>query len=320
MMLSKSLLTFLLAPLSVATTLHYSSAPLSWDVFHAPELPVVDPPHNYTISPTSFTLLHGQSTAVLIDAPVNIETSFALADWISQIIGNKTLTHIYITHGHGDHFFGIPVLQQRFPGVVAVATQRTIAHVAEQLSYGEFVEFWSAAFPNQIPSQNETIQPLPSNGKFYLENHLLQAVEVGQSDTYNTTVLHVPSLDLVVTGDAVYGECFQYLVETNTPELRAEWIRAVDKIERLQPKIVVPSHKQIWDGYGTDHFEKTRQYIKDWGNLIEVATSAEDLKERITALYPQRVGDWIMGISIDEVFPNQNIVKGRDFFPAPMRL
>ncbi|KAF7898097.1 hypothetical protein EAF00_004543 [Botryotinia globosa] len=241
------------------------------------------------------------STAVLIDAPVNIETSHALADWVSEIIGNKTLTHIYITHGHGDHFFGIPVLQQRFPVVIAVATERTIAHVAEQLTYARF---WSATFPDQIPTQDETIQSLPLNEIFHLDDHLLQAIEVGQSDTCNTTLLHIPSLELVITGDAVYGECFHYLVETNAAELRLEWIRAVDKIESLRPKIVVPSHKQIRDGYGTDHFENTRQYIKDWGILLEVATNAENLKDNITTLYPQRFGDWILGISIDEVFPN----------------
>ncbi|RAL61444.1 hypothetical protein DID88_009373 [Monilinia fructigena] len=152
-MVSRPLLTLFLAHLTPAIKIRHPSTPISWDVFHAPELSVVDPPHNYTISPTSYTLLHGQSTAVLVDAPVNIEISITLADWISQTIGNKTLTHIYITHGHGDHFFGIPVLQQRFPGVIAVATERTITHVAEQLSYAEFVEFWSAAFPNQIPTQ-----------------------------------------------------------------------------------------------------------------------------------------------------------------------
>ncbi|THV46655.1 hypothetical protein BGAL_0369g00020 [Botrytis galanthina] len=269
----KSVLTSILTPISLAVAIRHPATPLLWDVFHAPELPVVDPPYNYTISPTSFTLPHGQSTAVLVDAPVNVETSHAPADW------------------------------QRFPGVIAVATERTIAHVAEQFSYEEFVEFWSAAFLDQIPTQDETIQPLPLNGKFYLEDHLLQAVEVGQSDTYNTTVLHVPSLELLLTGDAVYGECFQYLVETNTAKLRAEWIRAVDKIESLRSKIVVPSHKEIWDGFGTDHFENTGQYIKNWEILLEVVTNAEDLKNKITILYPQRVGDWILGISIDEVFP-----------------
>ena len=39
---------------------------------------------------------------------------------------------------------------------------------------------------------------LLQNGEFHLENHVLKVVEVGQSDTYNTTVLHVPDLDLVI--------------------------------------------------------------------------------------------------------------------------
>jgi glyoxylase-like metal-dependent hydrolase (beta-lactamase superfamily II) len=318
-MLFKLLTTSFLASLSLAETLQHYPSTLHWDVYNAAPAPVYDPPNNYTLSPTTYTLIHGDHSAVLVDAPVNIQTATDLADWIEATIPGKKLTHIYVTHGHGDHFFGIPVLQQRFPGVVAVATRRTIAHVAEQLTKEEFVDFWGAVFPNQIPAQNETIQALPLNGKFSLEGHLLQAVEVGQSDTYNTTVLHVPDLDLVVTGDAVYGECYQYLVETNTPELRAQWIAAIDKIERLNPKIVVPSHKQPSDVYGTEHFEKTRQYIRDWAKLIEVATSGEDLLRRITALYPQRVGDWILAISIEEVFPsgNDKLVKARDLFPTP---
>ncbi|EDO02407.1 hypothetical protein SS1G_04883 [Sclerotinia sclerotiorum 1980 UF-70] len=46
------------------------------------------------------------------------------------MVDNKTLTCIYITHGCGDHFFGIPVLQRRSSGVMAVATEQTIAQVA----------------------------------------------------------------------------------------------------------------------------------------------------------------------------------------------
>ncbi|KAF7920564.1 uncharacterized protein EAE97_011457 [Botrytis byssoidea] len=277
MLSSNSVLTSILIPISLAVAIRRPATPFLWDVFHAPELPV--------------------STAVLVDAPVNIGTSHALADWVSAIIGNKALTHIYITHGQDNHFLGIPVLQQHFPDMIAEATERNIAHVAEQLNFAEFVESWSATFPDQIPTQDETIQPLPLEGKFYLEDHLLQAVGFGQSDTYNTTVLHIPCLELVITGDAVYGECFQYLVETNTAELRAEWIRAVAKIETLRPKIVVPSHKQIWDGYGRDHLENTGQYIKNCEILLEVTTSAEDLKKKITALYVQRVGVWILGTS-----------------------
>lgn len=184
-----------------------------------------------------------------------------------------------------------------------MATNRTIAHVNEQIAPESLVDFWGEYFPDgQIPAQTETIKPLPSNGEFYLEGHLLKAVEVGQSDTYNTTVLHVPDLDLVVTGDAVYGECFQYLVETNTAALRAQWIRAVDEIKGLNPKIVVPSHKQAWDGFGTDHLENTKRFIENWATETEVATNASDLVERIVKLYPKRIGDFILSISAAEVF------------------
>jgi len=58
---------------------------------------------------------------------------------------------------------------------------------------------------------------LAASEEFDLEGDILRSVSVDQTDTSNTTVLHVPSLDLVVTGDEVYGECFQYLQEDNTP-------------------------------------------------------------------------------------------------------
>jgi len=299
----KLLLTIMSASLSLGSSFEYALSPLSWDVFLAPPVPVFDPPHNFSFSPTAFTLIHGARSAILVDAPLNIATTNNLADWIDATIPGKNLTHIYITHGHGDHFFGLPVLQQRFPGVQAVATNRTIAHMNEQLTPEWLVDFWGEYFPDgQIPAQTETVQALPSNGEFYLEGHLLKAVEVGQSDTYNTTVLHVPDLDLVVTGDAVYGECFLQMAETNTAALRAQWLRAVDEIKGLNPKILVPSHKQAWDGFGTDHLEKTKRYIEDWGTETEVAKNASDFLERIVKLYPKRVGDFILSVSVAEVF------------------
>ena len=118
--------------------------------------------------------------------------------------------------------------------------------------------FWEKFFPDQIPAQDEVIETLPRNGQFNIDGHVVKAIEVGQSDAYNTTVLHVPSLSLVVTGDAVYGKCYQQLAESNKPELRNEWLHAIDEIKAREPKIVVQSHKQEWDGYGVDHLERTR--------------------------------------------------------------
>lgn len=54
-----------------------------------------------------------------------------------------------------------------------------------------------------------------------MDGRAVKVVELGQSNMNNTTVLHVPSLEMVVPSDAM-DECFQYLVERDTEGLRGE--------------------------------------------------------------------------------------------------
>ena len=47
-----------------------------------------------------------------------------LADWVES--KGKNLTTIYITHGHGDHWFGAGTLRERFPEARLVATPSSV--------------------------------------------------------------------------------------------------------------------------------------------------------------------------------------------------
>ena len=51
----------------------------------------------------SATLIYGASDAVLVDTFLTIGQSVQLADEVAA--SGKNLTHVYITHGDGDHFF-----------------------------------------------------------------------------------------------------------------------------------------------------------------------------------------------------------------------
>jgi ribonuclease BN (tRNA processing enzyme) len=68
--------------------------------------------------PNSSTLIYGERDAVLVDTFLTAEASQALADWV--VASGRNLTTIYLTHGHGDHFFGIGLLKRRFPHARAV--------------------------------------------------------------------------------------------------------------------------------------------------------------------------------------------------------
>ena len=177
---------------------------LCWGVFVTPGIPIVTrdlPPgvREAYFQAMASTLIYGVRDAVLVDAFMTVKQANTLADWVAA--KNKNLTTIYITHGHGDHWFGVGTLLERFPNARAVATLNVVK-VMRQNTSPEFLDkVWKAAFPGQIPDKFVIAEELKGN-VIDLEGQELVAVELGHTDTDQTTCLNVPSIGLVVAGDA----------------------------------------------------------------------------------------------------------------------
>ena len=128
-----------------------------------------------------------------------------------------------------------------------VATEGTIEHMKENASPAWLDTIWAPRFPGQIYQPFTFAEPLPKDGRFKLQGTWTrQAVECGITDTHNTTVLWVPDLRLVAGGDVIYGACYQMLAYTNTPALRAEWIKAIDKVRKEQRKATIEGDVQTY--------------------------------------------------------------------------
>src|SRR4029077_8833803 len=106
----------------------------------------------------SSTLIYGERDAVLVDTFLTIEQSRTLSDWV--VASDKNLTAIYITHGHGDHFFGLATLLERFPHARAVATPEIVKAMREQLSPASVENFWRRLFPGEISDLLLAAEPL----------------------------------------------------------------------------------------------------------------------------------------------------------------
>jgi glyoxylase-like metal-dependent hydrolase (beta-lactamase superfamily II) len=231
------------------------------------------------------TLIHGTQDAVLVDAFMTVKQADALVDWVAA--SGKNLTTIYITHGHGDHWFGIGALLERFPNARAVATPDVVRVMRQHASPELLERIWKASFPGQIPDRLVIAEELKEN-VIDLEGHDLVAVELGHTDTDHTTCLNVPSIGLVVAGDDAYNDVHLYLAESNA-KTRREWISALDKIESLNPRAVIAAHKRPGNDDNPRIIEETRQYIRDFDRIAEMTTTAQELYDKMLELYPNRV-------------------------------
>lgn len=263
---------------------------MQYDVFITPGIPIVTPDRPPDVTETFFqamasTLIHGERDAALVDAFLTVKQAGALADWVAS--KGKNLTTIYITHGHGDHWFGAGTLLERFPKARVLATHDTVDVMHANSSPQALQYVWGAGFPGQIPTNLVIAQELDGD-TIDLEGQQLHVIEVGHTDTDHTTCLHVPSIGLVVAGDVAYNDVHLYLAESNA-QTRQEWIAALDQVEALRPRAVVASHKRPENDDKPAIIEQTRQYIRDFDRLAASTPTAQELYDQMLALYPNRV-------------------------------
>jgi glyoxylase-like metal-dependent hydrolase (beta-lactamase superfamily II) len=228
-------------------------------------------------------LIFGDEDAVLVDTFTTIEQNDSLIQWVRD--HRRNLTHIYLTHGHGDHVYGIGQMLGAFPDAHAIATLGTRTEASLQAEDEYRVGFWGRLFPGQIP---EPVLPeLLDGNQFSLEGHQLQIVEAGHTDTQGTTALWVPDIRLVVSGDVVYNNTHMYLAET-TRETRAEWTAALRTLASLVPVHVVAGHKDPDRDDNPRNINESIQYLTDFNQAELTSTTALDLYETMLKLHPRR--------------------------------
>jgi len=267
---------------------------LSYDVF------VNDPPPQdgflpngepKRFSPMASTLIYGREDAVLTDPGLTEDQARVLGDWVAG--KGRNVTDIFITHGHGDHWFAAGLLAERF-GARVVATAGTIAQMQGGLATRPML--WDKLYQG-IPPSPVTAVTVPGN-RFTLEGHDLVMVDVGHADTDDNSVLHVPDLGLVVAGDVIYNGVHMYLAQSVAVGGFGPWRDAIDKVEALEPRHIVAGHqnKQL-DDDAKRTIEQTRQYLDDAEELLRTEDSALGYFNAKIERYPDWLGRLILWVT-----------------------
>jgi glyoxylase-like metal-dependent hydrolase (beta-lactamase superfamily II) len=257
-----------------------SPSELRLQVFVSPVHPIGN--DGLTFSPTTSTLIYGEREAILVDAQFIKNDINDLGNVIEEL--GRTLTTIFITHGHADHYFGIDVLAGRFPGVRVVATAKVVADIVDRGS--QDLGTFSAWFGNNLVVPTSIPEPLSDDG-LVIEGHRLQVIDVDQADISPSSAVYVPQLEAVIAGDLAYNGIHQMLALTGPAEWK-RWAASVEDIAALRPRTVVAGHKkpEASDDDGEAILTSTKDYILDFARIAETAASPEEIIKAMQDRYP----------------------------------
>ncbi|KAF4218825.1 hypothetical protein CNMCM5878_004421 [Aspergillus fumigatiaffinis] len=217
-------------------------------------------------------------------------TTDAVADLVKWVIeSEKILTYIYITHSHGDHFFGNGALLKQFPNAKVVSNPGVVAGMAAEITPERMEAIWYKLFPGQIREDVTAEATALKEDQFDIEGEKVPVIRTGNTDTDDTTAIWVPSIKLLVVGDAVYNNVHLYLGEEGSIKARLEWIAALEKLAALKPQAVTGGHHDSQKGYGPEAIEDTKTYLQHFNqHNVEIA-EIEELYRKVLELHPTRL-------------------------------
>ena len=238
----------------------------------------------YNASENSFgvasVIVTGKTEAVLIDAQFTLADAEKVAQEIKK--DGKKLTAIYVSHGDPDFYFGLEIFKKYFPEVTAYASPATIEHIKKTAQ--KKLEVWGERLGKNISSNIV----LPQNLKeefIELEGEKLEII--GLEEFPSRTFVWIPSVKAAVGGINVFGTSFHlWMADAQTAEARKEWTSVLNKIDNLNPKIVIPAHAKSETPFDISAVKHTRNYIQFYEEALKTNKTSESLTDALKKEYP----------------------------------
>jgi glyoxylase-like metal-dependent hydrolase (beta-lactamase superfamily II) len=225
------------------------------------------------------TLISGERDAILVDAQFTRSQAALLGDTIAK--SGKRLTTIYITHAHPDHFFGLEILQQRFPDARIIARPTVVAEMKAE-GPGK-IEQWKPLYKDDLTDTLVDAEPYEED-KLDLEGHEIRILGPLQGDIEHEFPLYVPELKAVIAGDAVYSGVHVWLADADLPH-RLAWIEAMKELSALQPETVIAGHKKPALDNSPAALEQTSAYIEEFNRVVAESKTVEEVQQKMLATY-----------------------------------
>ena len=250
---------------------------------------------------TTATLIHGDRDAILVDALLTADEGARLAAWVERT--GMQLRLIFVTHGHGDHFFGAGPVLHAFPAARLVAGDQQVVDQARGQTTPKALASWGARFAGRFPPSPAVPALIPSQ-EYELEGHPVLFRTIGGADGALATIVQVPDLRAVCSGDIAYNNIHMWLWNS-TPESRATWLASLDAVAALEPATIITGHKDPGapDDDATRVLDQSRHYLEDFDRAVGASSTPRQVIDAMHARYPTFGNPYTLFASAHSQFP-----------------
>ena len=204
----------------------------------------------------------------LFDAKLTREMLSTMAD--ASGVRAEQIDIVVNTHSNGDHCNGNELLV----GAEIIASSATAeemdgegpARLAEWMrnadqmgEVGAFFKHCFGAFDFEGITQTLPTKTFDREMQTRVGDKVVELVEVGPAHTRGDILVHVPSDGVVFTGDILFVEGHPIIWAGPVQN----WIDACDRIDTMEPKLVVPGHGPITDLRGVKAVRDYLIYVRD---------------------------------------------------------
>ena len=245
----------------------------------------------------SFIFFNGKSIIVM-DVQRKTAEAKKLVKRIKEY--NLPVTHVLITHGHTDHFTGMPLFRDEFPDAKIVVANEDIRKDIK--AYAIYMDGFgaTAAEPVLEPPLKPKSPENPDGFDYENTIHLLDdnvltldgggtlelTTDYKPAEADHMTTVYSPELNAIFLSDFGYNRVHHWQGDDISWQDIANWREELARLKNEYAErnpIVYPGHGDAGD---MSMFDAMIQYIDDYTRIVQAAESRAKAMEKMIALYP----------------------------------
>jgi glyoxylase-like metal-dependent hydrolase (beta-lactamase superfamily II) len=188
---------------------------------------------------TNSVIIEGEHEVMLVDAQLTKTNAESVLEEIKET--KKPLSIIYVTHEHADHFLGLEIFREAYPGVRIIATSAVVDRI--NIVYQDKIDKWKKILGSGATSHAVAIEKFDGNF-IEFESSRIEVLKDLQGDTDENTMLWIPGQRTLIAGDVLFNDMHVYTAETDS-RARGKWLNSLQKIRELKPSLVIPGHSKV---------------------------------------------------------------------------